>query len=524
MSTTFEPRTRRPLALGVAFALMVVGFVALPGVAAAAPVSVPAAEDSYVGASTPTSVFGTRAYMVVDGDPEQVAYLKFDIPAGTDLSSGVRLRIFSESSHRTGVVAHAVADSTWTEGSLTYATRPAVGAAAGSSGGLTAATWKEFDVAPAVTATGTVSIALVATSTTAAKITSSEGANPPALIIGAVEPPPPPSTEFTISPVSGGPYQAVSATATYTGTLKAVGEQAVADLKVAGGGTVNFTAGRFDFGAEYFKFYDLVDIAFVGAGMGATEIVNNSSSAADTEPFNFTGTTRVTIRDLTIIAGGAARTTSDAIDFDRGNNSLVENVAITGSRARGIVFDGKDATANANGNTVRGCVISGIPGTGIELLAASNNTITGCSITGVGNYGIHVKAASPTSDQPNKKSSGNTLSGNTIDESGRDGIFVDNSDRNTITGNTVTNSSDNVSGRDGIRIGTSGTAGLTCDDNVVTSNTATDNQATKTQSYGLNIASSLCSRTVVGPGNNFAGNRVGPFKNLGTATDIRQTF
>jgi hypothetical protein len=53
---------------------------------------------------------------------------------------------------------------------------------------------------------------------------------------------------------------------------------------------------------------------------------------------------------------------------------------------------------------------------------------------------------------------------------------------------------------------------------VVSGNTATDNQATKTQTYGLYIASSLCNRTVVGPGNDFAGNRVASIRNLGTNT------
>jgi chitodextrinase len=72
-----------------------------------------------------------------------------------------------------------------------------------------------------------------------------------------------------------------------------------------------------------------------------------------------------------------------------------------------------------------------------------------------------------------------------------------------------------VSGRDGIRI--ISTDGIACDDNIVDGNLATDNQATKTQSYGLNIASGSCNRTVVGT-NDFAGNRVGSIRDLGTNT------
>ena len=63
--------------------------------------------------------------------------------------------------------------------------------------------------------------------------------------------------------------------------------------------------------------------------------------------------------------------------------------------------------------------------------------------------------------------------------------------------------------------------GLGCDDNTVSGTTATDNQATKTQTYGLNIASAACNRTVVGPGNHFEGNRVGAIRDLGTGTIYR---
>jgi parallel beta-helix repeat protein len=488
------------------------GGAVLGPVASAAAVSVAASADSYVSSAAPTTNYGTRQYVLVDGSPEQVAYLRFDIPAGTDMSAGVQLRIFAESSHSTGVTVHRVDDTSWTETGIAYANRPAVGTASVRTGRLTASTWAVIDVAPLIgTSTGPVSLALQPTSTTAEKITSREGVNKPELIIGSTAA----SNEFQISPVGDGTYQAVGST-TYTGTLKSVGERAVADLMAAGGGTVRFTAGTFDFGAEWFKFYNLHDITFVGAGMDATVLTNNTDLAADTEPFNMTGTNRVTVRDMTVNAGGAPRTTSDALDFDQGNNSTIENVRVTGSRARGIVFDGKDAGATADGNTIRNCQISGIPGTGIELLASGNNTITGCTITNTGGVGILAKAASAVAAQPNKKSSGNTITGNTVDEAGTDGIAVLSSDRNQVLNNTVTNSSDVTAGRDGIRIYSSNN--VTCDDNVVRGNTATDNQAVKTQTYGLNIVSSLCNRTVVGADNNFAGNRVGTVKNVGTGT------
>jgi parallel beta-helix repeat protein len=181
------------------------------------------------------------------------------------------------------------------------------------------------------------------------------------------------------------------------------------------------------------------------------------------------------------------------------------------------VFDGKDAGSTAEGNTVRNCRITGIPGAGVEFLASSRNTVSGCDIRKVGGVGIYAHQSSSTAAQPNKKSSDNTISANTIVDAGRDGVYISNGDRNHVVNNTITNSSDLVKSRDGIRI-SSVVSGLTCDDNTVSGNTATDNQTPKTQTYGLNIASALCNRTVAGPGNKFAGNRVGEVHDIGTGT------
>jgi parallel beta-helix repeat protein len=301
--------------------------------------------------------------------------------------------------------------------------------------------------------------------------------------------------------------------------LKYVVESAVADLKNVGGGTVNFAAGDFDQGADHFQLNNCRNVTFVGAGMGLTVVRNLTTVAADCEPFSFAGVFGVTIRDMTVSAGGPSRTTSDAIDCDYGNNVLIENVRITASRGRGIIFDGKNTGWDSLNNVVRNCVISGTYSSGIELLASSHDTIEGCTITNVGRYGIQVNKASTSTDQPNKKSNDNIVRNNVIDQAGLDGINVNSGDRNTITGNTVTNSSDDATARDGIRVMSSDSQ--TADDNVVAYNVCTDNQTVKTQRYGLNIASALCIRTVVGPRNDFTGNRVAAINDLWTGTVYR---
>lgn len=505
-------------------ALLLGAVVALPAglvlsstsASAATPVTVIAGADSYVDSALPTTNFGTRTSFPVDNSPQQTAYLKFDIPDGTDLSGGVKLKIFAQSNHSTGVTSYRVPNTTWTETGITYDNKPTVGEASGKSGPLAASAWAEIDVASAVESTGKVSLALKTASNTALRITSREGTNKPRLVIGETTTPPT-SKEFTVSPVAGGPYKAVSGTTTYIATLKSVGQRAVTDLKAAGGGTIKFTSGDFDFGSDYFVLSNVTNIEFVGAGIDATVIRNYSDAAADTEPFSFTGANGVKIRNMTVSADGTARTSSDALDFDRGNNSLVENVKITGSRARGIVFDGKDAGSTAESNTVRNCYITQIRGAGVEFLASSRNTVTGCKIRKIGGVGIYAHQSSSSAPQPNKKSSDNIITGNTIEDAGQHGVYISNGDRNQVVNNTITNSSDVIPNRDGIRI-SSVVSGLTCDDNKVSGNTATDNQTTKTQTYGLNIFSALCNRTIVGPGNNFAGNRIGEIRDLGTGT------
>jgi len=497
--------------LGLA-AVLAASVIVLPaGSAAASDVFNPVA-DSYVDASTPNSNFGSQISVRLDADPVRRAYFRFNV-RGVGSPTSALLKVYAESASSVGVAAHAVADNSWNESSITYNNAPTVGALLDTAGAFPGGTWISLKVSAAVTGDGFVSFALTPTSTTAIRITSREGANKPQLIVPA----PPPPSPYVVSRV-GDSYVAVYQVtgATFSGTLKWVVENAVADMRVSGGGTVQFAAGTFDLGADFFKFYDLADVTFVGAGIDATVIQNYTAAAEDTEPFNFTGADRVAVRDLTVSAGGPARTTSDALDFDRGNDVVVERVKVTASRGRGIVFDGKNDSWTSLRNTVRDCVITGTDGDGIELLASSQNTITGCTVSNVGGHGIQLNKSSLLADQPNKKSSDNLISNNTIDQAGQDGINVSSGDRNTVTGNTITNSSDDTSGRDGIRITSIDT--ITCDYNTVSYNVSTDNQATKTQKYGLNITGAACNRTVVGPGNTFSGNLVGDVHDAGTGT------
>ena len=308
---------------------------------------------------------------------------------------------------------------------------------------------------------------------------------------------------------AGSIYTAVSQAASYSGTLKSVVESALEDMKLSGGGNVFFPAGDFDLGSEHFEINGVTDVTFAGQGMGVTTIRNFTNEEADTEPFDVVRSDRLTIRDLTVSAGGSDRTTSDALDFDGGDDILIERVEVTDSRGCGIIFDGKDPVSATGGtadrNVVRDCVVSGVPRDGIQLLAANNNTIENCQISNTGREGIRVHKGGSSAGQPNKPSNDNLIIGNVITDAAGNGIRVASGNRNVMSGNTVLNS-----GADGILIHSS-VVGLGCDDNVVQLNTAHGNL------YGLNISSSACNRTVVGD-NDFSGNSSGSILDNGTDT------
>ncbi len=469
--------------------------------------------DSYVDGSSPGSIYGNRTFMRVDASPDRVAYLRFDV-SGVGPQDSAMLRLWAASSND-GVTIHQVADNGWSENAITYTNRPAVGAAINATTSpISSGSWIELDVSSFVQGDGTYTFAVTTNDTTALKLDSREGTNSPQLLVPAPEPP----TEYVITG-SGSSYTATSDTSpptVFTGTLKFVVESAASDLERFGGGTVTFVAGLFDMGSDHFEFDDVDHIIFRGQGIDVTTLVNNTSEADDTEIFDFVSADHVEIYDMTLSAGGPDRTTSDAIDFDNGRNSIIARVKIVESRGKDIVFDGKGVGWSATGNRVTDCIIENVPGDGIELLASSNNIIEGCTISGSGGHGIQATKASSVAAVPNKPSDNNIIRNNTIDLSGRDGININSGDDNILVGNAISNSSQVAAGRDGIRI--ESFDGVSCDRNDVESNNLFDNQVVATQRYGVNIADPECTATVIGAANTFSGNAVGDIDDNGTGT------
>jgi parallel beta-helix repeat protein len=476
--------------------------------------------DSYASALHENDGHGDLPFLRADDQPRRIMYLKFDV-VGFRAGSTAALKLWIEKRTRTGLEVRG-ADNGWDEASLTFENAPVPGPVAAESGPLPRESWISIDVTSLVTADGEVTLALTTTNENSINVPSRE-ADPslrPRLVVVSPdpEPEPVPLSPFTVT-AAGSLYQASSAAGvTYTGTLKTVVESAAGDLSRAGGGVVRFGAGTFDLERESFRFVQLANVTFEGAGPTATEIRNSSLFAVDSEIFDLSRTSKVTLRDMTLRADGDARATSDAIDLDGAGETLIERVRITASRASGIVADGKDVAEvplSAENNIVRDCTIAGVPGDGIQLLAASNNRVEGCTITSAGGRGIAIVKSSSVAGQPNKKPTGNVVADNLVQGSGGDGIHVTSGDGNQILRNTVLNSASALPLSSGIKI--QSTDAVSAEKNVVSGNSASDNRAPKQQRYGLNMTGPLVVETSVGT-NNFAGNLLGPINDLGTGT------
>src|SRR5688572_15056232 len=280
--------------------------------------------DTYVAASSPNKNYGSRSTLKTDGSPLEYIYMKFNVQ-GVGSPTSAALRFYAETSNSVGLNIHTVSNTTWSETQLTWNTAPVIGQIVATTGPIQAGNWYLIDVSSAITGDGLVSFAITNPHTTGATITSKEGSHPPELYV-----PIPPSSDPFIIRRDGNTYYAESQTTTsaYSGSLKFVVENAASELNAHGGGTITFQSGDFDLGAEWFEFYDLTGITFAGQGIDITILRNNASASTDTEPFDFTNGDFITIRDLTVTAGGPLRSTSDALDFDAGDNNLVERVKV----------------------------------------------------------------------------------------------------------------------------------------------------------------------------------------------------
>ncbi|QRN99389.1 DNRLRE domain-containing protein [Archangium violaceum] len=161
-----------------------------PGAARQALTTLNPSEDSYAHESNVSSNYGSSTSLYVKNDVgvSRHAYLKFNLSGLSGVTSA-RLRVYGSASAATTLTASQTAD-TWTESTLTWTNKPAVGSLVGSVPINTTAKYYDIDVTSYVSAQasadGTVSFVLQETVGKYTTLNSSENAsNPPQLEITA---------------------------------------------------------------------------------------------------------------------------------------------------------------------------------------------------------------------------------------------------------------------------------------------------------------------------------------------------
>jgi hypothetical protein len=148
--------------------------------AAASSRTLAAVADAVTRADAPTARTGTAKILRVDGAPVVRSFLRFDLRTVGPIQRAT-LRIHGETANRTGFSVRS-AGGGWSEGTLTHANAPAVGAAVGSSGPVKAGQTVTVDVTSVAAAGGTLNLAMTTSSSTNTRFTSREGgANGPRL-------------------------------------------------------------------------------------------------------------------------------------------------------------------------------------------------------------------------------------------------------------------------------------------------------------------------------------------------------
>jgi uncharacterized protein (TIGR03437 family) len=151
--------------------------------------------DAWVRSSSQSSNFGSRPELSIRSGSQTIrSYLKFSVTgvAGAIQSATLRLRVidagpdggalFSVSNHYKGT------STQWTEAGLTWKNAPPLSEnSLDSAGPVSLNTWVELDVTSAITGNGTYSFALSSSSSNVVDYSSSEGANPPELVVVVLE-------------------------------------------------------------------------------------------------------------------------------------------------------------------------------------------------------------------------------------------------------------------------------------------------------------------------------------------------
>ena len=141
-------------------------------------------DDAYVRSNFPNQNAGgattLRAFKNLD---ETNSYLKFSVTGVSGPVASATLRLFVVDASTVAGKIYGVTDTTWTEGAITWASKPDVGSLIATGGAAPLGTWVDFDLTGALGGNGTYSFVLKDGNSNAAWFSSKEGTNDPQLIV-----------------------------------------------------------------------------------------------------------------------------------------------------------------------------------------------------------------------------------------------------------------------------------------------------------------------------------------------------
>jgi len=142
-------------------------------------------DDAYVRQPNPTENAGsdTTVRVFKSGASDTQSYFKFTVAGVTGSVASVTLRLWVTDASSVAGSIYSVADTSWTEGAITWALKPDPGSLVTIGGGAPLGTWVDYDLTGAVTGNGTHSFVLKDGGTDAARFSSKEGANDPQLVV-----------------------------------------------------------------------------------------------------------------------------------------------------------------------------------------------------------------------------------------------------------------------------------------------------------------------------------------------------
>jgi hypothetical protein len=182
-------RAHRQIVALLAAAAVVAGvLVWLPRATATSETSrfTPAA-DAYVSQATPHRNFGTSPALRTDAFPRaERSYLRFAVQLPGTVT-GAKLRLYTETTSRTGYTVRGVAGGDWSEDKITFATAPAPGPVVATSGPVARDNWTSIDVTALVHGDGMVDMVLTTDDRSAGLYASREtGVTAPELVVETV--------------------------------------------------------------------------------------------------------------------------------------------------------------------------------------------------------------------------------------------------------------------------------------------------------------------------------------------------